>query len=68
MAHQIRVSDEVYQKLLNDQRPRETFSEEVERLLNVQVKAVELSNILKGQAAYAEWKLKQLKEAPPAQR
>lgn len=65
MNHSIKVSEETYQELLKLQRPRETFSEIVERLLVVQSKLRELANIIEGQAAYAEWKLKQIRETPP---
>lgn len=35
MSRSIKVSDEVYQALLDNQRPRETFSEEIARLLKM---------------------------------
>ena len=35
MSKSIKVTEEVYKDLLEMQRPRETFSEEIERLLRV---------------------------------
>ena len=46
MSKQIRVSDEVYERLHEMQRPRETFSELVERLMRVYKSLFEASNLL----------------------
>ena len=35
MSKSIKVSEEVYQELVKEQRPRETFNEEIERFLRV---------------------------------
>ena len=46
MMHSIKVSDEIYKELIKLQRPRETFSEEVERLLRVYSTLFEVSEAL----------------------
>ena len=46
MSKQIRISDEVYKALLEMQRPQETFSKEVERLVRVYKTLFEASNLL----------------------
>ena len=60
MPHQIRVSDEVYNKLQAFQDKRESFSQAVERLLTLMEKMGELRNILEGGKKFEEWRLEQL--------
>ncbi len=57
----IKVSDEVYDGLVNLQRPRETYSEVVGRLLNLYVLVSKAAPLIGGAAAMARSEL--LREA-----
>ncbi len=52
MNRSIKVSDEVYNDLLQLQRPRETFSEVVGRLLSLYSLITKAEPIIKGAEAY----------------
>lgn len=66
MAKQIRVSDDVYQMLLEIQRPRETFSELIARLLKMYQLLIAAEPIISGQHSYLEWKKEQLESEKTA--
>lgn len=54
MSKSIKVSDEVYRELLLIQRPRETFSEIIGRLLKVSDLFAKAEPILRGQHDFLE--------------
>lgn len=60
MSKSIKVSQEVYNKLLVFQDKRETFSQAIERLLTLMEKMGELRNILEGGKKFEEWRAEQL--------
>lgn len=68
MPRNIQLSDEVYAKLEEFRGKRETFSEAVERLLNLLSKVSELREILEGQLAFRKHKLERLEQEEAAQR
>lgn len=68
MPKQIRVSDEVYQLLLEMQRPRETFSELIGRLQTAAVLLMKVEPLIRGQHEFLKWKGKQLEEQEAAHR
>ena len=59
MSKSIKVSEEVYNKLLAFQDKRETFSQAIERLLTLMEKMGELRNILEGGMRFSEWQKEQ---------
>lgn len=63
--HQIRVSEEVYLELLNLQRPRETFSELIRRLLLMTELLYKIEPLIRGQVNYLEQKRRDLETAHP---
>jgi predicted CopG family antitoxin len=56
MRRSIKVSDKVYQALLEEQRPRETFDDVVNRLLEIKAKVMELIEVMNKVPAYLAWK------------
>lgn len=56
MPKSIKVSDKVYQALRKLQRPRETFSVEIARLLEIYDNMSVLRSILEGTREYAKWR------------
>ncbi len=59
MPKQIRVSDEVYQELLRMQRPRETFSQIIARLLRLSELLIKALPLIKGEHESLEHKIAQ---------
>ncbi len=66
MSKSIKVSEDVYKMLQELQRPRETFSELIERLLVAAVLLSKLEPIIRGQQALSEWKVQQLEKQKAA--
>ena len=62
MSKSIKISEEVYNKLLQFQDKRETFSQAIERLLSLMEKMGELRNILEGGKRFEDWKQEQLQK------
>ena len=59
MNRSIKVSEEVYNRLLEFQVKRETFSQAVERLLALMETIVELRAVLEGGTGFETWKQEQ---------
>ena len=56
MSKTIKLEDEVYDRLENFRDKRETYSQAVERLLELPTRIKELGSILEGQAKNPEFK------------
>ncbi len=67
MSKSIKVSEEIYQKLIEIHEGRDTFGQTVERLIKVKEGVEILIRVVEGNKAYAEYQAKQLKENTPAQ-
>jgi len=67
MSKSIKVSEEVYQLLLEMQRPRETFSDLVKRLLTAATLLTRIEPIIRGQHEFAKWKKEQLEKEETAE-
>ncbi len=65
MSKSIKVSEEVYQELLLIQRPRETFSEVIGRLLRVTELLMKAEPIIRGQHEYLESRRAEQEKAHP---
>lgn len=68
MPHQIRVSDEVYQMLLALQRPRESFSELIGRLLTAAVLLSKIEPLLQGQHEFLKRQVEKHEQEKAAER
>lgn len=55
MSHSIKVSDQVYQSLLALQRPRETFSGIIQRLIVNNALLTTALPLVRGHKNYAQW-------------
>ena len=62
MSHTIKLEDQVYDQLEVFRNKRETFSEAVERLLQVPGRLREIASILEGQVRFREWQSEQLEK------
>ena len=62
--HSIKIDDEVYQKLDEFRGKRETFSQAIDRLLQLLSKVGQLRGIIEGQGNYAKWKAEQKETIP----
>ena len=56
MSKSIKLGDKVYYELEQVREKRETFSQAVEKLLDLRRTLLEMEPILGGQKAYQEWK------------
>jgi predicted CopG family antitoxin len=62
----IKLEDKVYEKLTLMMRPKETYSQVVERILLMFDKLGELRDVLEGLVAFKQGQLERLeKQAPP---
>lgn len=59
MKKSIKVSEDVYHALIDLQRPRETFSDVVQRLLDVHAGVQQLIKVMDDVPAYKLWKAQQ---------
>lgn len=59
MKHSIKLDDHVYQDLERVREKRETFSEAVERLLNIRYQMGLLSTIVEGSQKFRDWEAEQ---------
>ena len=66
MSKSIKVSEKVYQLLLEMQRPRETFSEEVQRLLTAAALLTKIEPIIRGQHEFTKWQQEQREQEKAA--
>ncbi len=64
MSKSIKVSEEVYLELLTLQRTRETFSEEIKRLLMATQLLRKIEPIIRGQHEYLAQKYEEYKRDP----
>ncbi len=65
MSKSIKVSEEVYLELLTLQRTRETFSEEIKRLLMATQLLRKIEPIIRGQHEYLESRRAEQEKAHP---
>lgn len=68
MTKSIKVSEEVYNKLLTFQGKRENFSQAIDRLLTMMEKMGELKDILEGGTKFSEWQKEQREKEEAANR
>ena len=59
MKKSIKITDEVYQSLLSMQRPRETFSAILQRLIQLETLLRKAEPIIRGHQAYERWQKEQ---------
>ena len=68
MSKLIRVSDEVHRDLDEVRGKGETFSQVIDRLIDIRRMIVGIEPILRGQRAFNEWKEQRDKEKAAAER
>ncbi len=66
MSKQIRVDDQVYERIASIQRPRETLTNVISRLLDVYDIMMKVEPIIRGQHELSKWQAEQReKQATP---
>ena len=66
MLHSIKVTDDVLKALQEEQRPRESYTDVIARLLDIMRALRGLEPILRGSNSFHEWKRQREAEAMAA--
>lgn len=66
MHHSIKLEDEIYKKLDNFRGKKETYSQAVERLLNIEGQLDKIIVIIEDQIKHTNWQREQIHKAEEA--